>query len=59
MSTNKQGIRNLLKEYFSDYDDYDSFNYYFKNKSFTVEKHEKTLHKNQKKLIGFGKNSLL
>ena len=61
MSTNKQGIRNLLEEFFMDFSDYDSFDYDFTDKSFFVEvvKAIRTAnHKNQKNLVNFDKSSL-
>lgn len=56
MSTTKQGIRNLVDEFLSDYSDFDSFDYNFNENSFFIQVLKATQtpnHKDQKDLISF------
>lgn len=62
MTTNKQGIRNLLEEYFMDFSDYDIFDYNFTDKSFfteVVKAVNTPNHKDQKDLDRFNKNNII
>lgn len=62
LSTNKQGIRHIVDEYFTDYSDFDSFEYNFTSNTLTIKALkavETANHKNQCKLKGFEDNNLI